>query len=125
MRDLDAAAQAPAWLPIDTAPKDGTAFLALNVDREIWVARYAAEARPRLTFRTNHLRTPETFIIHEINGKRLLERIESANDVETWDSHWTIWTRGYTFAPTDWAPLPTQNPGRARAAATTPTPNPE
>lgn len=96
------------WKPIETAPKDGTVFLSLNHDLEVWVARYTDDPKPRITFRTNRLHEPRAFRVHEIDGKRLLEEdLEFAKKNEQWRSAWSIWSRGYDFKPTHWMPLPT------------------
>lgn len=98
------AGEASTWQPFDTAPQDGEIFLALNHDREAWVATYITkEGPPRLAYRTNGLRESKRYRVHEIDGKRLMEELESS---ESWDSNWTYWSRGYTFKPTHWTPLP-------------------
>lgn len=98
------AGEASTWQPFDTAPRDGTIFLAMNHDREAWVATYITkEGPPRLAYRTNGRRESKRYRIHEIDGKRLMEELESS---ESWDSAWTYWSRGYEFKPTHWTPLP-------------------
>lgn len=98
-----------SWQLIATAPKDGTVFLARNHDGEIWVAKYVTRpgAGPQLVFRTNENWQPRSFIVHEIDGKRLLEEDEEyAQANEKWHSHWSYWRRGYEFKPTHWMRLP-------------------
>jgi hypothetical protein len=98
------AGEPSTWQPFDTAPQDGEIFLALNHDREAWVATYITKEGPsRLAYRTNGLRESKRYRVHEIDGKRLMEELESS---ESWDSNWTYWSRGYTFKPTHWTPLP-------------------
>ena len=97
-----------AWHEIATAPKDGTVFLARNHDGEIWVAKFVTNAGtgPQLVFRTNENWEPRSFVIHEIDGKRLLEEDEEyARTNEKWHSHWSYWRRGYDFKPTHWMRL--------------------
>lgn len=94
-----------AWRDIATAPRDGTRFLALNHDGELWVATY--DKYGRILFRSNERREPRRFVIHHIDGKKLLEEDEEyARANEEWSNHWTIWTRLYEFQPTHWLPLP-------------------
>lgn len=101
---VSSVAEASTWQPFDTAPQDGIVFLAVNHDREVWVAAYITKnGPPRLAYRTNGLRESKRYRVHEIDGKRLMEELESS---ESWDSNWTYWSRGYTFAPTHWMPLP-------------------
>lgn len=98
------AGEASTWQPFDTAPQDGIVFLAANHDREVWVATYITKnGPPRLAYRTNRLHESKRYRVHEIDGKRLMEELESS---ESWESNWTYWSRGYTFSPTHWMPLP-------------------
>lgn len=92
------------WQPIESAPKDGSRFLALNYDREIWVARIVDG---RLQYRTNKLHEPRCFEIVQHNGEELMrEDKEFAARNERWMSSWTLWTRLYDFKPRKWAELP-------------------
>lgn len=96
------------WQLISTAPQDGTVFLARNYDGELWVAKFITNAGtgPQLVFRTNENWEPRSFIVHEIDGKRLLEEDEEyAKANEKWHSHWSYWRRGYEFKPTHWMRL--------------------
>ena len=81
-------------------------FLALNHDREVWVASYSDRgALPsQIVFRTHNMREPKQYIVHKLNGKRLLEDVTTEPAV--WEDNWTIWINGYEFAPTHWMPLP-------------------
>ena len=93
------------WMPIETAPKGGRAFLALNHDGEMWVARYTDDNR--LCFRNNQRREPRKFTVHRIDGKELLEEDKQyAEANEHWASDWCFWTRLYEFKPTHFLPLP-------------------
>lgn len=93
------------WQPIETAPKDGRTFLALNHDREAWVSKIDAEGR--CLFRMNGRREPKRFEVVNVDGERLLREDEAfAAANEKWESVWTIWTRLYEFKPSHWMPLP-------------------
>ena len=96
----------PLWKTIDTVPRDGKPFLTINHDGEIWLAKYEIGAgSPRLCFRTNSRREPRSYIVHKVDGKKLLEPT-NGSEADTWDSCWTIWTRLYEFVPTHWMALP-------------------
>lgn len=93
------------WQDIKTAPRDGTPFIALNHDREVWVSKY--DENQRLLFRTNYRSEPRSFQIIEHDGEQLLrEDKEFAEANECWSSAWTIWSRLYEFKPTHWMELP-------------------
>lgn len=93
------------WQTIDSAPRDGTPFLALNHDCEVWVARADREDPQRWVFRKNELLEPRAFRVHHIGGKELLEQYDDGRR-EEWRSVWCYWTRGYKFSPTHWLVLP-------------------
>jgi len=95
------------WRTIDSAPLDGTVFLSLNHDREVWVAKYAQESPPRLCYRTNRLHEPKSFAVKMFDGEQWTkEDKEFAVANEAWMNSWTYWSRGYDFKPTHWMPLP-------------------
>ena len=94
------------WQSMESAPKDGTPFIALNHDREVWTARY--DDQGRLNYRTNSYHEPRRFEIIKHDGEELLrEDKDFAKRNECWRSDWTIWSRLYEFKPTHWMPLPT------------------
>lgn len=96
----------PAWRDFASAPKNGTVFLALNHDGEVWVAKYSDDPEPRLMFRMNDLYEPRKFLVHEIEGKRLLEEDKDyAQENEAWRSYWCLWASGYEFRPVYWMAL--------------------
>jgi hypothetical protein len=93
------------WRDIASAPKDGTPFLALNHDREVWVTRY--DDSGRIMFRTHGRHEPRKFTIVKHNGEDLLREDRAyAEENECWQNNWTLWTRLYEFTPTHWMPLP-------------------
>jgi len=88
------------WQDIETAPKDGRRFLALNHDGEVWVCRFSKDGR--LCYRTNTLRESTVHVERELaDGTRGWVR-DDARGKEQWFSSWTMWSRGYDFAPTMW-----------------------
>ncbi len=92
------------WQPIETAPKDGRPFIALNHDREVWPAKYAGEGR--ICFRLNG-RYESTQHVKALlaNGEWGWVRDDAATK-EEWRSDWTLWASLYEFRPTHWMPLP-------------------
>ncbi|MET1083783.1 MAG: hypothetical protein ABWY12_12165 [Burkholderiales bacterium] len=93
-----------AWQAFETAPKDGTVFLALNHDHEVWVCKFIDD---RIVYRTNGRYEPRKFTNVTVDGETLLrEDVQFAKDGECWRSDWTFWSRLYRFAPICWLPLP-------------------
>lgn len=94
------------WQDIDSAPRDGTPFLALNSDFEVWVAKYE-QRHGRLCFRQNHWRDSYKYIVREIDGCEWRHYSQDfGRDNSGWTNHWSLWTKGYEFQPTHWLPLP-------------------
>lgn len=91
------------WKPIETAPK-GKPFLALNHDKEVWVAKYSDD---RLVYRHSYRQEPKRYEVVNHNGEELLrEDKKFAEENEKWQSAWVIWSRLFEFNPTHWAELP-------------------
>ena len=96
------------WQPIETAPKDGTRFLAAQ-NGEVYEARYTDDPKPRLTFRTHFLFVEERHrvITTTLDGRTVEAKVETEKPwTETFRHDWTLWTRGFDFNPTHWMPLP-------------------
>lgn len=85
------------WQPIATAPRDGRPFLALNNDMECHVSKI--DEYGRILRRSHQQRWSQSFLVEA--GRKWLESEEF-----NFDTHWSIWTRGYEFNPTHWMPLP-------------------
>lgn len=91
------------WKPIETAPR-GKPFLALNHDKEVWVAKYSDD---RLLYRQSCRHEPRRFEIVRHDGEDLLREDKSfAAQNEAWQSNWVVWSRLFEFKPTHWADLP-------------------
>jgi len=88
------------WQSISTAPKDGTRFLALNHDGEIWVCRFTKDGR--LCFRTNKLVESSVHVGRTLDDGTFGMVRDDERSTESWQSAWTLWTRGYDFAPKMW-----------------------
>lgn len=83
------------WQSMDTAPK-GRPFLALNHDREVHVARI--DKAGRLMRRSHQQRFSQKFTVQK--GSKVLDE-----ESFSFDTHWTIWQKGYEFKPTHWTEL--------------------
>lgn len=96
------------WQPIESAPKDGTVFLALNHDREVFASKYIeGDGTPRIAYRTNQQSFPERFTLRTVEGESLWIRDEEFAKREAhFDSHWSYWQSMYEFKPTHWLNLP-------------------
>lgn len=101
----DAGMLAGGWRDISDAPKDGTKFLALNHDREVWACKI--DEYGRFLFRQNGRREPKKFEVVTVDGEKLLREDEAfAAANEKWESAWAIWSRLFEFKPTHFMPLP-------------------
>jgi len=89
------------WQSIETVPRDGTQFFALNHDGEIWRCKY--DEYGRLAYRTNHRMERKKWRLHDCDGVEHRELIE---ENESWQSAWTFWSRMYEFRPTHWVKIP-------------------
>jgi hypothetical protein len=85
-------------------PREGVPFLALNHDREVWVAKWLPAPANRMAFRTNRLWETSSHEIVTLPDGREAKVEQWAK--EQWASDWTLWTRRYEFNPTHWMPLP-------------------
>lgn len=92
------------WRPIETAPTDRP-FLAMQ-DGEIYHAMFSEDRR--LMFRTHDLWCPSEHRIVDakMDGKKVEARVLISEGPEQFKHSWTLWTRGFDFAPTHWRPLP-------------------
>jgi hypothetical protein len=93
------------WQPIETAPRDGTPFVALNADLECHVAKFDDDGR--MCRRSHQQRFAQTHIVR--GDDKILK-----DEQFSFDTSWSLWTRGYDFEPTHWQPLP--SPPKAREA---------
>jgi hypothetical protein len=94
------------WQPIETAPKDGTRFIARQ-DGEIYEARYSKEMN--LMFRIHALRveSKHRIVAAEMDGKTVRAEVPVEQPwPETFRHDWCFWTRGFEFRPKHWMPLP-------------------
>ena len=95
------------WQPIETAPRDGRPFIALNKDSEVWVAKY--DRHGRINFRSNYWRDSYKYTTRMIDGQEWrLYDTDFGNEHSMWTNHWSLWIKGYEFEPTHWRPLPAQ-----------------
>ena len=97
------------WQLIETAPKDGSVFLALNHDTEVFPAKYYTDRKPaQIAYRTCQQRFPEKHTKMALaDGSYGWVRDEDfAKENEGFDCHWSFWQAMYEFKPTHWMPLP-------------------
>lgn len=105
MTKEDAIKAIDGWQDISTAPKDGAPFLALNHDSEVWVAKH--DKYGRICFRSHYWRDSYKYTTQEIDGQEWrLYDTEYEEKHSKWTNHWSLWIRGYEFAPTHFMPLP-------------------
>ena len=91
------------WQPIDTAPRDGTPFLA-KIGGLPYRARYDELGRFMWCWHRD-TGTGPAYSIHKIDGKKLLEEIKP-RDKPDYQPTWTLWTAGFDATPTHWASEP-------------------
>lgn len=89
------------WRLIETAPKDGTPFLAL-IGGIPYKARYDEHGIFIWYMHSNHA-NGASYRVHEINGVEMLEKTKD----EEYDYRPTtmIWKRGFNDTPTHWKRL--------------------
>ena len=91
------------WQPIETAPKDGKTFLAL-VGGLPYAAKYDKDGRFIWYWHSDQACGP-THLVHEIDGKRLLEEIK-VQPPHDYQPSGHLWVNGFSGEPTHWMPLP-------------------
>lgn len=95
------------WKPIETAPRDRP-FLARQ-DGEIYVAKYTKEDEPRLCFREHSLFINSRYriIYTAMDGENVRAQVPVDEPWPEYFEHkWCLWTKGFDFAPTEWAEIP-------------------
>jgi len=100
------------WRPIETAPQDGTLFLAFQ-DGEVYVSRFTPDRKPRLTYRTHKLmvHSRHRVIDAKMDGQPVKAHVEVEKPwKEEFRHDWTLWERGFDFNPTAWSPMPSVTP---------------
>ncbi len=90
------------WKPIETAPKDGSEFIAL-IGGLPYKARYDEIGRFIWYMHINRA-TGGSYLVHKIDGKRLLEEIKAKE--YDYQPSGCFWKRGMEDKPTHWMPLP-------------------
>lgn len=92
------------WRPIETAPRDGTPFLATQ-GGEVYVAAYVGSEPRRIAFRTHQLRveSKRRVIDAEMDGEPVKAEVPVEQPwPEKFHHDWCYWTRGFDFKPTHW-----------------------
>jgi hypothetical protein len=84
------------WQNMDSAPRTGR-FLARYDDGEIHVCKI--DQYGRVLRRSHQQRFPQRFVVE--NGRKILEE-----EGFEFDTHWSLWTRGYEAKPIEWATIP-------------------
>ncbi|MFA9286447.1 hypothetical protein ACCQ08_16785 [Comamonas sp. SY3] len=103
MTTPDPSREADRWQPIETAPRDGTHFLAL-IGGLPYEARFDEQGRFIRFIHTN-IAPGAVWKIHHQGGRELREQHlppEEPRYVPTG----MIWQNGFDFKPSHWAPLP-------------------
>lgn len=94
------------WKPIETAPRDGTPFLAAQ-GQEVYMASWRDEGRA-LAFLQHSLRveSKHRVIWVELDGQKVEAHVPIEKPwFEEYKHYWCYWTDGFEFKPTHWAPI--------------------
>jgi len=94
------------WMPIETAPKDGTIFIAF-IDGLPYKAKYDEWGRFTWYIHHNRAGRGRCYQKHEIDGKELLEILDEGED-DNYEVTGILWSRGFDYQPTGWIPAPPQ-----------------
>ena len=97
------------WQPIASRPTEFGAQFLTRQDDEIYHTKVCDYGR--LAFRTHDLWEPEEHRVVDavMNGKPVKARALVKKGLETFHHQWTLWTQGFEFKPTEWAPLPSSD----------------
>ncbi len=90
------------WRLIETAPKDGTPFLAW-ISGLPYAAKYDKDGRFIWYWHTDMACGP-SYIIHDVDGKRLLEETRP-QDPHDFQIIGHLWVNGFDDTPTYWMPI--------------------
>ena len=101
---------AALWLPIASAPTDGTKFLAYQRG-EVWRAYGAINPRtgkPYYVRRTHERKDGRTYrqMEVEVDGVWGSRRVLMSEEPDDYEFQWVLWSRGFDFEPTHWTPFP-------------------
>lgn len=86
------------WKTIDSAPRDGSVFCAL-IDRLPYLCRYDEDGR-FIRYTHNNIATGASYLVHYIDGKRLLEQTKEAE--YDYQVEGSLWKLGFKHEPTHW-----------------------